>query len=186
MIDPGTLNERVQLLAPTVSYASNGEPLDTWGDWGTRWAKVEPLGGNEVVQLDVMMPATRAKFTFRYESAYTEKYRMVWHSQTWNILSINIIGKKEYIEMLAETNTTQTGDDTSYGNYYATNSLKIRHITGSAVDSLTPSQAEITSDVGLSAAAAGQGYIAMISIDSLNKIIQIVSNGTNWFYSYVT
>lgn len=183
--DPGQLNEKVQLLAPTISYGSNGEPLQTWGDYGTRWAKVEPIGGGEVVQADILMPASRARFTFRYESAFTENYRLVWNAQTWNILNISFEGRKIYVVMLAESNTSQTGDATSYGNYYATNSLKIRQVTASAVTTITPSEAQITTDIGLTPAAAGAGYIAMIHIHALSKNLMVESDGTNWYYAYV-
>ena len=104
-MDAGELNEKVQLLAPTVTYGSNGEPLNTWTAYATRWCKVESLGGTEVVQSDIIMPATRAKFTFRYDANYTESYRLVWNSQTWNVLSMSFVGKKDYIVMIAETNT---------------------------------------------------------------------------------
>ena len=183
MIDPGQLNERVQLLAPTVSRGANGEAVNTWGDYGTKWAKVEPLEGTEVTQTDVMMPATRAKFTFRWHTDYTENFRLVWNSQTWAVLSVKILGKKEYIEMLAETNVTQTGDDTVYDDYYLRSSLKVRVITGSAVTTITPTDAQITSDVGMTAAVAGIGYLAFIKITALSTMIEISSDGTNWYYS---
>jgi SPP1 family predicted phage head-tail adaptor len=184
--DPGQLSEKVQVLAPAITYGSNGEPLNTWGDYGTRWAKIEPLGGVETVQADILMPATRARFTLRYDSNYTENHRLVWNEQTWSIINISFEGKNLYTVFLAETNTTQTGDSTSYGNFYATNSLKVRSITGVLVTTLTPSQAQITSDVGMTAPVAGAGYICMITIPLLLEVIQVFSDGTNWYYSYVT
>jgi len=184
--DPGELSEKVQLLAPTVSYGNNGEQLNTWGDYGTRWAKVEPLGGSETVQADIIMPATRARFTFRYDSNITENYRLVWNAQTWNILNISFEGRKIYEVLLAESNTSQTGDSTSYGNYYLTNSLKIRQVTASAVTTVTPSQAQINSDIGLTAVQAGAGYIAMIHIHALSRNLMVESDGTVWYYAYVT
>jgi len=182
MKDPGELNEKVQLLAPAVTQGVNGEAINTWGEYATRWCKVEPLGGSEITRLDIEMPAARCKFTFRYDANYTEKYRLVWNSQTWNVISITIVGKKEYIEMLAETNTSQTGDSTTYGDYYLTNSLKLRVIAGTLVTSAAATEANINSDVGKTATAAGAGYVCGITYTSgvYEKMLLVVSNGVTW------
>lgn len=185
MIDPGSLNQRVDLLAPTVSRGTNGEAINTWGAYGTRWAKVESLGGTEGVQTAIEMPSTRAKFTFRYNADYTENFRLVWNSQTWNVISISFVEERQFIEMLAETNTTQAGDSTIYADYYDKSSLRIRVVTASAVTTITPSQAQLTSDIGLTPASAGMGYICEIYIAALMRYLLVTSNGTYWFYSYV-
>jgi head-tail adaptor len=188
MFDPGLLNKKVQVLAPTLTAGGSGEAIYTWGEVGNYWAAVDMLGGSETTQSDVYTPIFRAKFTFRYitTSTITEKCRFVWNSQTWNIISVAIVGQKEYKEFICDTNTSQTGDSTDYGDYYKTNSLKIRQVTASAVTSLTPTQAQISSDIGLTAVTAGAGYLAMIHIHALSKNLLVESDGTDWYYAYVS
>lgn len=68
-------------------------------------------------------------------------------------------------------------------------SNSFRHIVvvpAVAVTTLTPNQMQINSDIGYSAAQAGKGYMAMIDIASMGVMLQVVSNGLVWYYSYVT
>ena len=88
--------------------------------------------------------------------------------------------------MLAETNTSQTGDNTVYADYYDKSSLRIRVVDASAVTTITPTQAQLTSDIGLTAAEAGAGYICEVYIAALMRYLLVTSNGTYWGYnSYV-
>ena len=182
----GAFDQRVQILAPTEAAGANGEITQTWGEYATRYADVQPLGGSEPIIGDMIQPYSRARFVFRYDSTITEKCRLVWNSHTYNITSINVIPRNRFLEIIGESYALSGSESVDYGDYYSKNSLKIRVVTASAVTSITPTQAQITSDMGLTPAQAGQGYLAMLYIASLTKYLMITSNGTYWFYSYVT
>jgi SPP1 family predicted phage head-tail adaptor len=183
MIDPGKFTERVQILAPTNTQGASGEAIITWGDYGTRWAKVELLGGTELTKSDVILPLSRAKFTFRYNEDITEAYRLVWNGQTWDISNINVVGRKAFLEIMADSNSMQDAAAGAYPAYYNTETSKIRVVTGTAVVNGMPSQANIDSDVGLTAAAAGVGYVCGIDYTESGTLYQmfVISDGTYWF-----
>ena len=185
MIDPGTFRERVQILAPTNTQGASGEAIITWGDYGTKWAKVELLGGTELTKSDVILPLSRAKFTFRYNADITEAYRLVWNGQTWDISNINVVGRKAFLEIMADSNSMQDAAAGAYPAYYNTETSKIRVVTGTAVVNASPSQANIDSDVGLTAAAAGAGYMCAInyydSFSLIYKQMMVISTGSFWF-----
>ena len=182
--DIGQLKERVQILAPTTSVGGNGERIETWGEYGTRWMLVEPMGGGESSIDDMAMSVVRAKFTARYDGDITEKFRLVWNGQTWNIRAIEFDPGKVYIMLTCDTNTLTGGTAADYGDYYATNSLKIRTVTGTY--DLVVTDALITTAVGLTATQAGAGYTCFGTFTkTLNTTLYylIVSNGTSWFTS---
>jgi len=182
--DPGKFTERVQILAPTDSRGASGEALVTWGDYGTRWMKVEILSGSETVNSDVILPVSRAKFTMRYNADLTEEYRLEWNSQLWDISSINVLGRKAFLEVIAESNSLQGGAGGAYPVYYNTTTSKVRTVTGVAVTAGDPSQTNIDSDVGLTAAEAGTGYECAINYveDGSNRQLRVTSSGSYWFY----
>lgn len=183
----GELDQRVQILSPTETQSStSGEVTQTWGEYATRYAAVTPLGGSEPIISDMIQPASRAKFIFRYDANITEKCRLVWHAKTFAITSIEVIPRNRFLIIIGESNSLSGEISVDYGDFYSTNSLRIRQITASAITTVTPTQAQITSDVGLTPTQARAGYIAMVYIAALNRTILVTTNGTYWFFSYVT
>lgn len=179
-MDPGQLNKKVLILAPTLTYGSNGEPINTFGNYGYRWMKIEPLTGDENIMIDADMAISNAKFTMRYNSDIDEEYRFSWNSQIWDIENISIIGKNQWMECICKTTTPLSGDDSSYGDYYATNSLRLRVITGVTKAGQTPTQAEVNTAVGLTAVQAGSGYMVYIEFTTGDYYGMFISNGSVW------
>jgi head-tail adaptor len=181
----GELDQRVQILSPTeVQSSTNYEVTVTWGEYATRFASVTPLGGSESIISDALHPTSRARFVFRYDANISEKCRLVWKSRTYNIQSIEVVPRDRFLIIMAESNDTIGGSAVDYGDYYATNSLKIRTVTGTYVLAVT--DALITTAVGLTAAQAGVGYTCFGAFTkTLNPTLYylIVSNGTSWFTS---
>lgn len=183
----GQLDQRVQILAPTESQGSNGEFTLTWGSYGTFWASVTPAGGQESVISDMLQPVSRARFVFRYDSTITEKYRLVWNSHTFNITSIEVVPRNRFLIIVGESMSLSGSAGVDYGDYYSTNSLKIRIVTGSMA-STAPTAAEVNTAVGLTPVTAGAGYIfqgtftkAAPGPATYYGIFE--SNGTSWIYN---
>lgn len=185
--DIGELRERVQILSPTTTVGGNGERIETWGEYATRWMKVEPLSGSESTIDDMALSIVRAKFTARYDENIGEKCRLIWNGQTWNIRAIEFDEAQMFIMLTCDSNTLQGVTATDYGNYYLTNSLKVRTVTGTytiAVDGTRINQA-----TGLTPSTAGAGYIC---VGTFTKPLEttlyylIVSDGTNWMTTQLT
>lgn len=182
----GELDQRVQILSPTETQAGNGATIQTWGEYATRFASVTPLGGNESVMTDIIMPVSRARFVFRYDSTINEKYRLVWNSHTYNITSIDVIPRNRFLSIIAESNSLSGAAAVDYGDYYLTNSLKIRTLTGVML-STTPTLAEVNTAIGLTPVTAGAGYTCFVNFSKAapNPAVYYgyyISDGTNWFY----
>lgn len=43
----GKYNQRVTIQAATEADGTDGQPIETWADVATRWASVNPVGGDE-------------------------------------------------------------------------------------------------------------------------------------------
>ena len=178
----GAFDQRVQILAPTETQSSNsGEITQTWGEYATRYAQVIPQGGSEQILGDMIQPLSRARFVFRYDSTITEKFRLVWNSHTYNITSIEVIPRNRFLVINAESYSLSGSEGVDYGDYYSTNSLRVRIVEGSAVTNDTPSIAQINSDSGLTPASAGIGYFYIQKIKSSTNALNIFSDGTYWY-----
>ena len=179
----GSFDQRVQILAPTETQASNGAVTQTWGEYGTFYAQVTPVGGQENIIADQIVPVSRAKFVFRYDSTITEKYRLVWNSHTYQITSIDVIPRNRFLVVTAESNSLSGSVAVDYGDYYSTNSLRMRHIVGGTLTSIPPTQAQLTALVGLTPVQARAGYIFTCKFDYLTGAVNYLvwTNGIYWF-----
>lgn len=180
----GELDQRVQILAPTESQNGNGETIQTWGEYATRYASVTPLGGSEAAMTDSIIPVSRCRFVFRYDNTITEKYRLVWNSHTYDIRSIDVVPRNRFLVIIAESDSLSGSAAVDYGNYYATNSLKVRMVT-KTIAGVTPTAAETTAAVGLTPAAAGAGYLFLYAFthETTTNYLATMSNGTSWVFA---
>lgn len=178
----GSFDQRVQILAPTETQASNGAVTQTWGEYGTFYAQVTPVGGQENISADQIVPVSRAKFVFRYDSTITEKYRLVWNSHTYQITSIDVIPRNRFLVITAESNSLSGGVAVDYGDYYSTSSLKMRYIIGGVITAIPPTQAQFNTIVGLTAIQARNGYTFECTFTYLGVSVYYIvwSNGSNW------
>lgn len=176
----GALDQRVQFLAPTEAQGTSGEVSQTWGDYGTRWANVMPMGGDEVILGDMQLPYSRIRVVVRYDSSITEKFRMVWNSHTYNVTSIDVIPRNRFLMISAESYSLSGTDGVDYGNYYATNSLRIRQENSGTTQ---PNNVNAETILGISASAAGEGYVALVNWEQPSAYWQTLlsSDGTRWF-----
>lgn len=179
----GSLDQRVQILAPTETQnADTGEITQTWGEYAIRNAQVTPLGGNEQLLGDMLLPISRVRMTFRYDSTITEKFRLVWNSHTYNITSIDVVPRNRFLIIIAESMSLSGSEGVDYGDYYSKNSLKLRYIVGRVITGIRPSQIELNQLVGMTAAAAGIGYTFECEFTYHDNPLYLIvwSNGAIW------
>jgi SPP1 family predicted phage head-tail adaptor len=86
----GQLNQRLTIQQTTQTQDSFNEPDDSWGTYLTRWAKIEPLSGNEELMAGADRTAVRFRITMRYDSltsAITGKMRGLLGSTIYEFLT---------------------------------------------------------------------------------------------------
>jgi hypothetical protein len=77
-------------------------------------------------------------------------------------------------------------DETLLQIYYDRGGIKLKQLSGSLTDG-TPTAAEITAIVGVSASVAGAGFqVTIKDSDGTGLLYKVESDGTNWFYLVMT
>ena len=99
----GEFRNRVVLQTLSASLDAGGGQSSSWSADTTVWAKVEHLTGAEGMFGDQLRATDTFRFTIRYYSSLTTKYRLSYKSKTFDITSIKDLdeGKERYQEILA-------------------------------------------------------------------------------------
>jgi len=100
----GEMRNRIALQSLSTSTDSGGGQSASFSTALTVWAKVENLSGTENRFGDQLEARSNYRFTIRFYSALTEKFRISFDSKTFNIKHIKIEdeGKKRYQVIDAE------------------------------------------------------------------------------------
>jgi|TARA_B100001063_G_scaffold78244_2_gene72702 SPP1 family predicted phage head-tail adaptor len=100
----GQMRNKVVLQSMSPSTDSGGGQSVSWGTATTVWAKVENLSGTENSFGDQIEDRSNYRFTIRYYSSLTPKYRISYNSKTFNIQHIASLmeGKERYQVIQAE------------------------------------------------------------------------------------
>ena len=84
----GSLRERVQVQAATVTRDAYNAELLTWATAATVWAKVGERGGREPLIADRPVMVVSYEVTLRYPVVgltVTHKHRLVWRGKTLSV-----------------------------------------------------------------------------------------------------
>lgn len=94
----GEFRNRIALQSFTPSTDSGGGQSISWSTATTVWAKVENISGDENRFGDQLQDRSNYRFTIRYYSALTPKYRISYNSKTFNIQHVSSVleGKEKY------------------------------------------------------------------------------------------
>jgi SPP1 family predicted phage head-tail adaptor len=89
-IDPGSLRTPVILQSVTTSKDSVGQPIETWTDLGTLWARVSPLSAREQWWASQTQASTTHQVTIRYDARVvpTARLKIAGTSRILNIESV--------------------------------------------------------------------------------------------------
>lgn len=98
------LRFQVTIQEPTETEDSTGQPVQTWATFATVYAKVDTtteFGRDLEVQLGGSMnPRAYVLFTTRYVSGLTEKMRIVFNGDNYNIVGIADIDGRRAFHMI--------------------------------------------------------------------------------------
>lgn len=86
------LNRKITFRKPTITQDPNtGEMIETWTDYLSVFAKVEPLVGREYFAAAAVQSEDTTKFTIRFHDGLDVTMRIVFDGTEYNITSIQNI-----------------------------------------------------------------------------------------------
>lgn len=98
----GGLDRRIVIQQSSGQDAVTGQPDETWSTYSTVWASKLSKRAKEKVQGDQPVSVGDEVFVIRYDSGVTEGMRISWNSNTYEITSIEEIGRQAGLTITAQ------------------------------------------------------------------------------------
>ena len=98
----GKLDRRITLQTLTISRDSYGAAIESWSTLDTVWAGVLPLKGEEYFAAAQIVAEEQLKFRIRHRTDLTEKVRVLYESQAYDVQHIAEIGRRQGLELLGK------------------------------------------------------------------------------------
>lgn len=92
----------IVIQSATETRDDYGAVVQTWTTFATVWARKRDIRGSEQFDVQQVNPRIAATFLIYWLSGITEKMRISYDGQYWDIRSINEIGRREGLELYAE------------------------------------------------------------------------------------
>lgn len=105
----GELDQLIRFETETLSPDNQGGQSVAWVPFPKdTWAKAKPMSGSERDNFDQLENPFSYTFIVRNRFDITEKHRILWEGQYYNIRSIPTTGKRDlYLQIVAERGVTQ-------------------------------------------------------------------------------
>ncbi len=107
---PGKLDRRIVIERAAVVQNDLGEEIESWSAWKTVWAEIESLQGAERWQAQEVMAEAPVRFRLRWLPGLTVEDRIRYEDRLYDIHSINEIGRRRGLEVLAKARADQTAE----------------------------------------------------------------------------
>lgn len=101
-MEAGKLDRKIVIQRFTSTLDSYNEPVLSWSTLATRSASYEPISDGERFRAGETAATASARFVIRYSSAVSTlnpKDRLTFDGDTWQILHVKEIGRREGIEI---------------------------------------------------------------------------------------
>ncbi len=86
------LNRKITIQQVTITQdPQTGEMIESWGDFVSVFAKIEPLVGREYLAAAAIQAEDTTKFTMRYRGDIDAAMRIAFDGKLFNITSIQNI-----------------------------------------------------------------------------------------------
>ncbi len=102
----GKLDRKIILQRFTTTVDAYNEPVLTWATLATRSASYEPMSDGERFRAGETAANASARFVIRWSSAVSTlnpKDRLQYEGETWQILHVKELGRREGLEITAGT-----------------------------------------------------------------------------------
>lgn len=106
----GRLRHRIELQKiSSETTDAYGERTPTWKTYAHRWASIEPAGGSELLNADVLSPQTTHVIRLRHTANTDVKaeHRLVSGSRTFHVTNVLNVDEKNQELILACRETTE-------------------------------------------------------------------------------
>jgi SPP1 family predicted phage head-tail adaptor len=108
----GTLDRLIRFEHAAETTSASGEVSLTWALLVEVWGSKEPLTGRELFAAQQASAKVDTRFRVRYSPAVDEvspdeTYRIICEGKTYDITSVLETGRREGLEILAETRADQ-------------------------------------------------------------------------------
>jgi SPP1 family predicted phage head-tail adaptor len=103
MIIVGKFDRLITIQQPDGQRSeTSNEPSGNWEDVAQVWAKKEFFKGREKMQGDQPISVGDIAFHIRYRDDVREKMRVVFEDVTYNIFSVEEIGRREVLRIYCQ------------------------------------------------------------------------------------
>lgn len=97
----GTLDRRICIESPVSTRGTSGQELLAWETWAECWAGIEYPGtkSDEGVIADQEVSTTFVYFVIRYRDGITQKMRILYNGNYFDIQNALEIGRREFLRL---------------------------------------------------------------------------------------
>lgn len=99
----GALKHRITIQQKTDTQDEIGQPISAWATIADAWAHVIFNNGKEAIKSDVETASKKASARIRYRTDINTSMRVIFNTETYNILSILPDEDKKYCDLVIET-----------------------------------------------------------------------------------
>ena len=100
VINTGDMDRMVLLKQPVKSKTKAGAPDNTYSTYDTVWAKREAMNISEELAGRRISVLEKYRYTIYYDSGVNESFRLVDDSVNYNILSVDPLKGKIFMELI--------------------------------------------------------------------------------------
>lgn len=87
-MNTGNMKRKITIRSKTTAKDSEGFVSETWADFLTTWAEVEPLRGREYFQAAAINAENYVRFRIRYHTGINNTMRLIYNNRTFRIISV--------------------------------------------------------------------------------------------------
>jgi SPP1 family predicted phage head-tail adaptor len=102
-MNPGDLDRRITFQQATQTRNANGEVIDTWSDYASRWAALDYGGGSDAAEADRLLAKSTVTFTVRYDARINKGMRIKYKHWYHNIIRLTELGRQDFLILDCET-----------------------------------------------------------------------------------
>lgn len=107
-ITPRDLKHKIQILRLVEVPDALGGFDTSWEPVKTKWAKVSPMSGRELIHADKIDATAASTFVVRFDSDILESDKILFKSREYNIHSIvNVDEEDRFLSILGERGVAQ-------------------------------------------------------------------------------
>lgn len=95
----GQLSTPISILQPGTNTNSFGQAVSTYTPVEQAWAQMRDTSANETREASQIVSLRSVVFTIRYTPNVSMRHRILADGDTFEITGLNIIGRKQFIEL---------------------------------------------------------------------------------------